>query len=271
MRSARALARMTLAFFRLDAIDDLAYPLSVSLRYLGLIVPLVVQFFVGNLVGDDRVRIGSDYFTFAAIGLTISAALSTSLSGVGTRLQQLQNQGVLEALLVLPAPWTLVPMALSLYPAFLAVTISLAMLVIATALGANFVLAGLVPFLVVLAMAIVAALAIGILSSAFLVVSKRSSPILRVYGMAATLFGGAVFPVDLLPPWLRWISWLIPHTYAIQAGRSVLMAQPPSDQVPVTTTVIALFVFDAVVLVGGVVLFNRALRYARRLGVLGTY
>jgi ABC-2 type transport system permease protein len=37
------------------------------------------------------------------------------------------------------------------------------------------------------------------------------------------LFTGAIFPLDLLPPWLRWIGFLFPVTYWLEAARRALL------------------------------------------------
>ncbi len=37
------------------------------------------------------------------------------------------------------------------------------------------------------------------------------------------LFTGAIFPLDILPPWLRWIGLLFPVTYWLEAARRALL------------------------------------------------
>lgn len=39
------------------------------------------------------------------------------------------------------------------------------------------------------------------------------------------LFTGAIFPIDILPAWLRWIGFLFPVTYWLEAARRALLGQ----------------------------------------------
>ena len=40
---------------------------------------------------------------------------------------------------------------------------------------------------------------------------------------AMYLFTGAIFPLDVLPVWLRWIGFLFPVTYWLEAARRALL------------------------------------------------
>lgn len=40
---------------------------------------------------------------------------------------------------------------------------------------------------------------------------------------AMYLFSGAIFPLDILPTWLRWIGFLLPVTYWLEAARRALL------------------------------------------------
>ena len=40
---------------------------------------------------------------------------------------------------------------------------------------------------------------------------------------AMYLFCGAIFPLDTLPVWLRWIGYLLPVTYWLEAARRALL------------------------------------------------
>ncbi len=268
--SASTLIRQSLAFARLDALEERAYPLAAIFRYVSITLPVVVQFFVARLVvgGDD---VGGDYFTFAVIGLAMGAALQRSLSDFGGRLQNLQNSGALETVLMEPFPWTLVPGAMSLWHAAAAAVSTFLALGVGVALGAEISIAGLLPFVLVLVLTVMSGATIGIASAAALLLTKRSSPLLTLYGFVATIFGGAVFPLSLLPDWLRPVSAVVPHSYAIDAAREVLMTTPPTSSRGLGAAVLGLAIIVVVLLPASLMLFNRALSVARRRGELGAY
>ena len=258
------------AFIRVDAIDDISYPASLVLRELGVILPLFIALFIGQLVGDDR-RVGGDYLTFAAIGIAVSAVLQSAMSGFGAGLQRAQNYGTFETFLVEPVPWTFLPVAMDLYRILLGLFSGLLVLVTGLLLGAHYRLSGLPAFLLLLLLGILASMAIGVLSASLMVLAKRSQPILTLYGMAASILAGSLFSVGQLPAWLRVFSWVLPHTYVINATRQVLMDDPGTFVVPVDTAVTALVVFNLVVLSLGTWLFSRSLGYARKMGMLSGY
>ncbi len=138
-------------------------------------------------------------------------------------------------------------------------------------LGAQYVWSGIPGFAALLVLGFLASAAIGILAACMMVLAKRSAPILRIYGLAATLFGGVLFPIDLLPAWLRPLSWLVPQSYVINGTRGLLMQNPPPETVPFSTAALGLLVFTAVLLPIGLTLLYRSMQYARRMGMLSGY
>lgn len=264
------LLRQSWAFAQLDMIEEIAYPLSAVFRYSAVLLPVVIQFFVARLVTPQH-SVGGDYFTFAVIGLAMSAAMQRSLNQFGTRLQNVQNQGTMETLLMEPVPWTLVPVAMSIWHLIAAVVSAVMALGLGALLGADLDPTRLLLFALVLVLSVGAGAAIGIASGAVLLLTKRSSPLLTIYGLAASMLGGAVFPVSLLPDWLEWCSRLIPHAYAIDAARETLMSTAPTASRGLSASLTGLIVLNVVLLPVAIAIFNRALSVARRRGELGAY
>lgn len=261
---------IAVAFLRMDIIEDVSYPMSLVLSELGTILPVLVSFFIGELVGEQA-DVGGDYFTFAVLGLAITAVLQGALGGFGGSLQRALNRGSLETLLVEPVPWTYLPFAMNLWRIIMGVLQGSLIMLLGGLLGAQYLASGWWRFLILLALGILACTAIGIISAAILILSKRSKPFLTLYGMAASLLAGSVFSVGQLPPWLQTLSWAIPHTYVINASRAVLMEDPGSFVIPFDTAVLALLIFNVVVLSIGLWLFSRSLEYGRKMGMLSGY
>jgi ABC-2 type transport system permease protein len=261
---------IAVAFLRMDAIEEFSYPMSLILSELGTVLPVLVSFFIGDLVGESA-EVGNDYFTFAVLGLAISAMMQGALSGFGGNLQRALNRGSLETLLVEPVPWTFLPFAMNLWHTMMGILEGALIMLLGLLLGANYLSGGWWRFLVLVVLGILACTAIGIVSAAILVISKRSKPFLTLYGMAASLLGGALFSVDQLPSWLQPLAYAIPHTYVINASRAVLMEDPGTFVIPFNTAVLALLIFNVVVLAAGLWLFSRSLEYGRKMGMLSGY
>lgn len=261
---------IAVAFLRMDVIEDISYPMSLVLSELGTILPVLVSFFIGDLVGESP-EVGEDYFTFAVLGLAVTAILQGALGGFGGNLQRALNRGTLEQLLVEPVPWTHLPFAMNLWRITMGVLEGAIILGMGLLLGADYVASGWWQFLVLLVLGILACTAIGIVSAAVLILSKRSKPFLTLYGMAASLLAGSVFSVSQLPDWLQTLAWAIPHTYVINASRAVLMEDPGTFYVPFNTAVLALLIFNVVVMSAGLWMFSRSLEYGRKMGMLSGY
>jgi ABC-2 type transport system permease protein len=122
--------------------------------------------------------------------------------------------------------------------------------------------------LVVLFLGILACNALGTFAASFLILFKRGDPVVMLFSLAAGVLGGALFPVSVLPEWIRWVSYLVPHTYVISAERQLLMPNPPAGELPVGTSIVVLAILCIVTLTLGLWVFDRSLKLARRLGIL---
>jgi ABC-2 type transport system permease protein len=266
--------RIGCAFLRMDAIEDFSYPMSVVFQQASHVLPVIVYFFVARLFtrsgGAEASAVG-DYYSFAVVGLSAAALLQMALSGFGTQLQYAQDRGTLETLLTEPIPWLGIPFAMNLWRTATGMLSCVIMLGLGALLGADLRLAGLPTFLAVAALGTLACTAVGILSASLMVLAKRAAPLLTLYGLVASLFAGALFPIDLVPGWLRWISYLVPHTYVIAVSRQVLMAQPPLAVIPLDVAFWSLTAFTLSTFAVGLFLFGRALQYARKMGLLSGY
>lgn len=258
------------AFLRMDFVEDVNYPMSFLFQQLRIVFPIFIFFFIGGLVGDSPL-VGGDYFSFAVIGLSMTAVLQGALGGFGTALQRSLNRGNLETLLVEPVPWAFLPFAMNLWRMLLGLFSGGLILLVGLLLGARYQASGIPAFLVLITLGVLASTAIGVLSASVLVLAKKSQPILFLYGLAASLLAGSLFSVDQLPAWLRIFSWAIPHTYVINAARDVLMPDPGTFVIPFLTAVAALAVFNVVVFASGLWFFTRSLEYARKMGTLSGY
>ena len=89
--------------------------------------------------------------------------------------------------------------------------------------------------------------------------------------VGGSLLAGSLFPVSLLPEWLQVLSWAIPHTYVINAARTVLMDDPGAFAISFSNATLALLVFNVVVMSLGLWVFSRSLEYGRKMGLLSGY
>lgn len=275
-RGLRARLRRTLgvmgAFFRLGWLTAIAYPLNFAMSYITVLMPAIIYFFVAKLVDNQGARVGDDYYTFVIVGLVGVQVLDAGLRTLGTEVQLAINRGWFEMILVEPIRWRLIPFGLVQWP-IIRILVGVSVLVTASVfLGAEYNVKGIPAALLVIVLGISAGLTIGILSTGLKVLAKAGDPLLSLYMLAAQVLAGTFFPIEILPGWLRPISWLLPHTHVISSLRRALM--PAGDAMPgleLGPTILILVAFNVVFMPIAVFLFGRGLEYGRKLGVLSGY
>lgn len=260
------------AFFWVTIRDSLNYPLALVMQGLSSFVPVITFKFVAELVGDDTAAVAYDYFTYVVLGVAVMTLLGVTLNSFGSAMLSFVTQGQLEMFLVEPVPWRALPFAMLPWPLVSNGVTVVIMILISIPLGAQYVASGIPAAILIVVMGLLATLSIGILGASIKVISKRSDPVLQLYTIAASLLSGAFFPVDLLPSWIRAFSWLIPHTYVVQALRRVLMPQGEVLSGPTAAqAVLALGVFSLVMYPIALWAFGKTLDYGRKIGALSGY
>jgi ABC-2 type transport system permease protein len=271
-KRARRAGQIGSAFFLVGIRDTLNYPLAIVMQALATFVPIVTFKFVADLVGPSGAEVAFDYYTFVVLGVATMSVLGVTLNSFGGAMLNFVTQGQLEMFLMEPMPWRALPFALVPWPTFQAFVTASLMVLVSIPLGAEYMLSGVPAAIVIVFMGFASTLAVGILGASIKVLSKRTDPVLQLYTIAASVLSGAFFPLELLPSWLRAFSWVIPHTYVIQALRRVLM--PTGEVLPGPTAwqaIAALSVFSVVMYPIALWVFGRALEYGRRIGALSGY
>jgi ABC-2 type transport system permease protein len=253
------------AYLHLDIVEDLMFPISVALRYIAVLVPVFLYLFQANFLNAQQ------HYTSTLIGVSVAAALQDALTAFTSRLQGAQERGTLETYLVEPVPWRLIPLAMNVWRSVMGMVTAGVMLATGCLLGgARIDVTALPAFVLVLMLGVAACNAIGLLAASYLVLFKRGEPIIALYGLAASFLGGALFSIDVLPGWLRWMSYLVPHAYVISAERELLDPRSTGGGIPLEAALVSLVVFCMVGFTVGLSLFDRVLHYARKIGILST-
>jgi ABC-2 type transport system permease protein len=260
----RKAADTVTAYLRIDIIEDAIFPATTIMGYVAIIFPVLMYFFQAKYLGRP------DAYASTIVGVSIGIGLQDALAGLTNRLMFAQERGTLETYLVEPVSWTLIPLAMNVWRSLTGMITACLMLFIAWCLGAEFNLANAPLALLVLLLGVAAVNAVGVLAASFLVLFKRGGPVLSVYGLIAAFIGGTLFSISVLPPYIRWASYLVPHSYVISAERALLVPGQSGEGPSVLTTVAALIVFCCIAYFVGLRLFARALDRARALGVLAT-
>ena len=217
-----------IAFFKRDLKIAVSYRLQFVIQGFGIILSTFSFFLLSGMFSGQHIAsldpYGGDYFPFILIGLALTDYLTISTNTFATEIRSAQMVGTLESLLVTPT--SIYTILLSSFT-YKALSTSLRMLLYILlgyfifsirfqsisffALGLTFLLT-LLPFF-----------GLGLLSAAFIIVFKQGSPINSLMAMSSGLLGGVVYPVAVLPGWLKPLSSILPITHGLEAFRQILL------------------------------------------------
>lgn len=263
-----------LAFLRRDLLVAWSYRLQFFAQIGSILTTVLVFFFMGKLITPQHSPLltayGGDYFAFSLVGLAFADYLMIAVNGFAAEIRRGQLEGTFEALLSTPTP----PLGILLYSSlysFLFTTVRiLAYLGIGlTFFGMHWHLENPLLFLLVFLLTVCSFWGIGLLSAAFVVLFKQTSPIAWLLGPLSGLLGGVMFPVHLLPNWLKWTADLLPITWALEALRKILLNGADFSQV--TQECCVLLIFAAFFLWLGIIVFRHGLQRAQKEGSLLHY
>lgn len=261
------------AFLRRDFREALTYKFSFVSSFVGILLSSATFYFVAKLVPPGTPSLGpfgGDYFSFAVVGVAFSSLLGMFQEGLSAVVRSAQVSGTLEALLVTPASIPTVLFGSSLYSLILQVFRTILHLGVALAFFGMTLGRVNVPGVVsVGVLTVLCFLGVGILSASFILVYKTGNPFGWILGTVSGLLGGVVFPVALLPPWIRWVSSLLPVTYALDGMRKCLLASAGFAEV--LPDIAALTVFNIILLPASLIAFRLAVRKAKRDGTLSHF
>jgi ABC-2 type transport system permease protein len=256
----------------LGATTIAAYPLSFVIVQVTALVPVIVYLFVGHMVTTNTDAVGGTWFSFVVVGVVVTRVLGAAVSGLADEVEDATQQGRLEILLTTPVNARLLPFFLVEWPLISRVITGVILVAAGVALGAHLQLAGLAIALLLVALGLLAAVGIGFTAVAMQMLVKRSGAVHQLHAFAVATLAGTYFPTSLLPGPLRGASWLLPETWVLIGVRHAVLVDPAHLDGPATPVVIAvLAAFAAFLCPFGLWLYGRALRVARRTGLLVGY
>ena len=265
--------KKAVSFIIRDLILATSYKFEFFLRFFFMLFSILTFYFVSKLVGGAGMAhlepYGGDYFSFVLIGIAFSGYLMTALRSFSESIRGEQMMGTLEAMLVTPTDTSAIVMLSSLW-SFIFMSFRVLMyLVIGILLGVDMSNANVFAALIILVLTIICFGSIGIISASFIMVLKRGDPINMFFMSTSELFGGVLFPISVLPEWLRTISYLLPITYSLSGMRHALLQG--YSLFALAPEIIALLIFSVVLVPLGLLSFRYAIKRAKLDGSLVQY
>lgn len=264
--------RRLLAFLRRDLRIAASYRTPFVFMVVGGFITLTTFHFLGvafERVGTTRALFGTDYFSFALLGVAVAAALRSMQTSFARRLREAQTDGSLEVLLSAPLSTFHVIALMAAYPVLNALVRAIALLVVGRYVFGAALDVNLLSFTLLLALALFAFGAVGLLSAAFVLSFKRGDPFGYALDVATYLLAGIVFPVTVLPPLLQTLSLFLPATWALAGLRAAALRGASLEEVGREAA--ALVVFSVVLWPLAALALTLSRRHAERAGTLAHF
>jgi len=263
-----------IAFVYRDFISDSTYKAAFILQLFGIFISVLTFFFLSRLLGDIGVQYlkpyGGNYFAFVLIGVAFFSYLNVSIKGLANVIREGQMLGTLEAILVTPTSIPTVIFSSSLYSFFWATfKVAVYLLLGALCFNVNLDQANLTATLMILFLTIISFSGLGIVSASFIMVLKRGDPIGWLFTSVSGLIGGLYYPTSVLPEWLQTAAQFLPVTHSLEGMRLALLKGYTVSQL--APTVLILCGFSAVILPTSILVFQQAVKKAKRDGSLTHY
>ena len=252
------------------------YRLWVILDVTGTVLHVATYVLVSKFTSPRAVAEAygrGDFFTFAVLGLAFQMYVFGAIQGIAEAIREEQWRGTMESILSTSTGFITFLAGKSLATFILATYFLAAALATGLALGAKLEVSfsSAIAAAVLSLLLIVSHSTIGVLSAGVIMKFKEGSPVVWLFSWSTQLFSGVLYPLGLLPPWLRVLSKAFPLTYSLDALRLTLMAGETLASPRVAANIRSLLAFTAVTAPISMEVFRRGYNSSRRDGSLGQY
>ena len=217
-----------IAFFKRDFKIAISYRLQYATQGFSIILTafsffLLSKMFAGNQISQLE-PYGGDYFSFVLIGIALTDYFVISTNSFATEIRSSQIAGTLESLLVTPT--SILTILLSSYAYKLLSTcfrLFFYILVGVFFFNMHLQLPNVFALSIAFLLTLLPFFGLGLVSASFIIVFKQGNPIGGLMAMSSGLLGGVMYPVTVLPEWLKPFSAILPITHGLEAIRQVLL------------------------------------------------
>ena len=214
-------------FIKRGWITFTSYKMEFILNYMSLFVLITIFYFVSSMFKGTEIpsleKYGGNYTTFIVIGVVFQWFISTSLRSFGSSIRNEQIMGTLEFLLLsrsslfsilfYSALWSFTRLLLNSMVFFM-----FAVLIFGISFHIN-----ILSVLWILFFSIASLSGIGMMSAGMILLFKQGDPFNWIFATLSGLLSGTLFPIEVMPSFLKSISYLLPTTYALHALRQSLI------------------------------------------------
>ncbi len=210
----------------------------------------------------------NNYFLFSIIGVAFLDHFSVLIRSLSVSLRNAQAFGYIDTLLHSQRSTIFIMFCMLAYP-YIKGNLKFILYLLFASLISDFTLPLHTYALssVILFFSSLFFIGIAFLSGAFVLVYKQADPINYLTNILISLFSGIVYPISVLPDYLKAISEIIPATYSLELLRSVIFNNNLVFKIDLIS---GLFVPLIIVIISFIV-FNFAITKVKKDGSSGKY
>ncbi|MDQ3612607.1 MAG: ABC transporter permease [Actinomycetota bacterium] len=266
MRTIASYGAAVAAAVERDARLYVSYRMAFVTQTFSAIFSVTLFYYLSRLVTVESFGSPDRYFEFVLVGLVILLTVTGTLATLPMGVRQELVAGTFERLILSPFGAVAGVLSMVAFPFLRSLVLGMVMVVFAIL---AFDLQLLWPSaLLALPAAVLAALAFTPFSLFFTaaIFAFKQSPGMGLVMAAIALLAGLYFPIELLPDWIRWASYVQPFTPAVDLLRHLLVGTDLGQ--PAWLAVLKLVGFAVVLLPVGIFTMRAALRFGQRRGTV---
>ena len=274
MSANRPIFAKPVAFLKRDFKIAVSYRLQFVMQGVGIILTTFSFFLASKMIdGQDIASLapyGGDYFSFVLIGIALTDYLTISTNTFSREIRNAQMMGTLESLLVTPTSIHTILLSSFLYKLLsTSLRMFFYLLLGIFVFGIQFRTEGLFPLTAAFLLTLLPFLGLGLFAAAFIIIFKQGNPISSLMAMSSGLLGGVIYPVTVLPEWLKPLSSILPITHGLEAIRQILLNGAGLQDISKQLSI--LFLLSIIFLVIGCGFIYYSLQIAKKEGSLLHY
>jgi ABC-2 type transport system permease protein len=255
-----------MAFVHRDLQIALSYQVPFLFDFVGAFFVMFEFYYLAKVVPETGAT--GDYLGFVATGLVVTTFLVSGASVVANNIRQEQVQGTIEVTLSAGLRLSALSLGISAYPLIAGAIRATIYAALAAGLGARVPGANWGLAIATMIVGSVSFVAIGLVAVGLVLVFRQAAGVVGWLVGAATLLAGVIFPLDLLPGWLRFLSGLSAATWTLQTVRAALEGTSWAEEWPSVALLAGMGVLYAALAQGALSL---GIGHARRAGTLARY
>lgn len=263
----------TLAFVRYNFLTQTSYKVRTIFTLLSIGITIVPVYFIAHalqpLMAESIRGQGGEYFGFLIVGLAAQRIMNAAVMVLPQNTNAGIRTGTLEALFATPVALPTLMTGMMSYRLLYSLTEAATIMAMGILMGADFAFTRTPVAVLIVALIVLNYIPFGILGAAAVLMFRTTGPLTTIVTVSSVLLGGVYYPTKVIPSWIESFSAVIPLTYGLRALRKTALDGAALGAVAGDVLILAASAAGLIAL--SILIFHKALRFARRSGSLGHY